>query len=608
MTDYSKMTDEELKAAYEAEQGQKIDYTQLSDAELKQVYADEQKYGYSPEGLTIQEMHPDISAADRAIVKNFGVNKDSQMRFLKKHYPDLEIDTTADGQIRAKRKNEKNYRVLDPDTGFFSSPKEFLRDTGDVLYDIGAGIAEGALTAAGAVAGGLPGGIAFGTGAGFATEAARQGIGSAMGIEDNFSGQDLAVSTIGAGAGAGLLGPGAKGVKGGIGRAFDWAKGTKVGQKALDKGLGVLGFTSGAPKEALQAVAKHGDKVDELVTGQKPVRDFLNETGKEINEAFYPELKRRYGDLKKAVKAAGKSGDVDLSDIKAAFREHIEEAKTDRFTTELADDLTDKYRYFFEDKSAPVEEAVEGFVEKESVPLTQAMDLIDELKEMGGIQRLKSTDMTGSRPIDTVSSKLQGNVEAVGRDLRKRLQESIDGQITGSEAIDVAKKRYGELRNIQREINNLSRSPRSFMTNLRNADQTTNVVNKELFDFADKQLGTNIKDRSNIMTAFEVYGPGTDSTFGRGGLNMSALRRGAVPTAAGFAGYGIASASGMPGYIGAGIGVGVGAALGGKTATKNYIKGAIRANKARQNLGPIRQGLQGKYIRSPWMEQDEENK
>mgnify|MGYP007100055573 CR=1 FL=1 len=156
----------------------------------------------------IQEMHPNISMKERLVAKNLATNPEAQVKYLKKQHPDMDIRLEG-GQILAKTKEDKDYKVLDPDTGFFS--KDFLYDLGDLGYDIPAGMLTGAATTAGAAAGGLgaglptagagaiPGALAGGAAAGAATsgglETLRQGLGKAAGIEQDFDPLQIGIAT-----------------------------------------------------------------------------------------------------------------------------------------------------------------------------------------------------------------------------------------------------------------------------------------------------------------------------------------------------------------------------------------------------------------------------
>jgi len=151
-------------------------------------------------GEVIEEMHPAFTAMDRFQVKNFANDPEAAKAFLQKKYPQLEIKTDDNsGKIIARGEGEKAFRVLDPDTGFFSNPAEMLRDAGDIATDVGTGVATTAATAgagllAGATsfgAGAVPAAMAAGAGSSAGLEALRQKIGVGLGINNEVNTDDV---------------------------------------------------------------------------------------------------------------------------------------------------------------------------------------------------------------------------------------------------------------------------------------------------------------------------------------------------------------------------------------------------------------------------------
>ncbi len=176
------------------------------------------------EAETIQEMHPSFSTGDRLLTKTFGNDAQASANYLQERHPGLQVKVDEGGQIVAKGKAEKDWRVLDPDTGPFSS--DILGDLGDIAGDIGTGAvttgatALGALggaplgaaagtflagppgTLAGAGAGALAGGAAGGAASAAGLEALRQLVGKGIGVNEEVSGGDIALQ-----GGLGALSP-----------------------------------------------------------------------------------------------------------------------------------------------------------------------------------------------------------------------------------------------------------------------------------------------------------------------------------------------------------------------------------------------------------------
>jgi hypothetical protein len=210
----------------------------------------------------------------RPIIKNLGGNPEGVDAFAQKENPNLEFKRGQTGKILARDKGTNSWGRLDPE-GF--DPQDIT----DIGYDVPAAIAQGAATAAsgllGAPAGGIgaiPAGIAGSVASGLALEGARQGLGSIMGIENNYSPDDLKWAG-GAGAVSPLLfGTGASGAqalkmagkegakqtaeeilktqRGGVGRAWDGLAGyfgPKLGNLAGGENPKVIKKAAGMLKE-----------------------------------------------------------------------------------------------------------------------------------------------------------------------------------------------------------------------------------------------------------------------------------------------------------------------------------------------------------------------
>jgi len=166
------------------------------------------------------------------VTKNLSTSPEATMKYLQKEHPNLEIEYNDSGAIRVKRRDEKDYRVLDPEG--VTGVGEFAKDIGDVGYDVLSGIGTGVATAAGGLAGAvggagigaLPGAALAGAAAGGGLETARQGLGSAFGIEDNMDAGQILGSTAAGAISPLLFGTGATAANvGGKGLAARIAKG-----------------------------------------------------------------------------------------------------------------------------------------------------------------------------------------------------------------------------------------------------------------------------------------------------------------------------------------------------------------------------------------------
>lgn len=221
-----------------------------------------------------QEMHPEITWAERANVKNFGIDPQQSITYLKSKHPDMEFSDT-DGQIIMRKPGETSWSVLDP-KGFD------IADISDVAYDIPAGIVQGAATAAGGLLGGGVGGVAAGAGSGAALEALRQGLGNLTGVAQGANLQDIGVAGTLGGIVPGVLGSGASkaaqaaylGSKGGLANALKAA----VGDIVPKVGKGVAADT--AETAAKRTLVNAGEMLplqmgDTLSSGQKELASEL---------------------------------------------------------------------------------------------------------------------------------------------------------------------------------------------------------------------------------------------------------------------------------------------------------------------------------------------
>lgn len=165
----------------------------------------------------IEEQHPDLGFGLRAKIKNFGIDTPQTIAAIRKERPDLIVTTDDDNRILLKKRGEEAFRVIDPDTGFFSSPAEFGKDIVDVAYDVPTSIAQDiAAGAAGLFSlpvpfvGGMPAAMATSAAAGAGIEGARQSIGKALGLGDAYDSGQIGTATVLGGIMPGVLGTGAK--------------------------------------------------------------------------------------------------------------------------------------------------------------------------------------------------------------------------------------------------------------------------------------------------------------------------------------------------------------------------------------------------------------
>lgn len=167
-----------------------------------------------------EEQHPDITVAERAIIKNLAASPKAAQMFLVKKHPNADIKLNKDGRILFRRPNETEYRVIDP-------KGVDLQDVSDIAYDVASGIGESAATIAGGMGGAtlgplgaLGGASAASSASAAASEALRQKLGQALGLPQEVNTQDVLMS-----AGMGAVSP------------LLFGAGGKVAEKSLKKAL-----------------------------------------------------------------------------------------------------------------------------------------------------------------------------------------------------------------------------------------------------------------------------------------------------------------------------------------------------------------------------------
>jgi hypothetical protein len=166
----------------------------------------------------------------------------------------MEFMQSPDGEILLKNNNDNQWFKIDED-GFS------LADIGDVVVDIGQGVAEG-------VGGGLAGlatmnpFIGAGTAAaiGGTTEAIKQGVGSLAGIPNNYDGGNLAASTA------------ISGVMPGVGKTV------KAGWQGFKNKVAPAAgeWLSGIPRQVLSSINADDQARKEIASGG--VTNFVNTT------------------------------------------------------------------------------------------------------------------------------------------------------------------------------------------------------------------------------------------------------------------------------------------------------------------------------------------
>ena len=352
--------------------------------------------------FTDQVMHPDVSSWNRFVAKNFAQNTDKQVEFLKSKYPNMDIDVTKNGQIRMKNQGEKNWKVLDPDTGFFS--KDFLGDLRDVGFDLYAAGSEGLASAAaalgaGAASGGvgaIPAAMAAGGASTAANEAMRQKFGQYLGIPQDVSGEDVAISGAIGSVAPGLLGAGK--ARGALGLAAD-----KVGE-GLSKinPLPLIGEkVSGVPREVLRNYADDGVRANVEKLEKEGITDFSGNVYDKLKNYVETRKDQAGSELVDAIESAGQLADV--SGAKQSYLSKIKQLEnmsdpTKADKAKLNKLKSDYTKYFGLAKPKEI-------LEKSDDVLARESGLFNQLDE--AIAMPVEPPLAGGEVVETLAQKLK---------------------------------------------------------------------------------------------------------------------------------------------------------------------------------------------------------
>lgn len=512
----------------------------------------------------VNEMHPDIDFATRAIYKNFGADPEASFRFLQKKLPNLQLQRDKEGEVLAKRPDELEWRRLDP-----TGPD--LQDISDIGYDVLAAVPQGMATVAAGLAGAPAGGIVAIPAAmaasgftGVGLEAVRQAIGTGLGIEGNMSGLGIGIAA-GAGAASPLLfgvGTGAKealkaslkeGAKqsakeilqtqrGLLGRGYDATAGA-IGKTTA----GILG---GYKKETLEAAAKNlpliqeaqknpevavsllSEGKDKIISG---LQESLGETGKEIEiltksldsqGAVIPtaEILAPVKKLKEHLKSTGIQ-----SEERKALIKRLENMIEDNFTikTKIEPELTIDQRLALAAGMKPIDPIPETVIKKETpkfLTATQANEAYFTLKSLAqdsgvnlsNIGQMKSViksggmnDMRVARAFNEATKNAKSSVKKVA-----------DAAGVGEEYSGL-NSTYSELKNFQDTFNKATKDEEAYQRFLSKNTATAKYAKQRV----SQTIGEDVNKLGATMQAVELFSEPrwTIPAFGQSNTERTAL-------------------------------------------------------------------------------------
>ena len=615
-----------------------------------------------PKEDVVQEMHPDFTAKDRFVVKNFASGDEQAVSYLQARHPNLEIRVAPDGQIQAKKKGAKDepYRVLDPDSGLLETigglatfQPEAWQDLGDVGYDLASGVGTGLATGAAGVAGGaasggtmaLPAAAAAGAGASMGFEGLKQGIGKALGIEDNFDATNLGIAgatgalsplLLGTGATAGQLAKGAiknnlddagrlalqQAQRGAIGRGVD-----RFGKPLLAK---IGSMASGASEDSLKTLGAHYDDIVRLEKDPEAITNFTKAAGQQVGNKLRGAKTAAWETYEGALQQAADDGaSIPVGHVSEPLKEALakavaiaKETKTEG-SKELASELRAEFRRLFTYMEPKIDPATGEAVLDAAGKAVMVRRELDELSpmaaarleqmlgDMGKLKQLKPDRLGVGNRFNAGQGVDDKALAGLGVDMKKRLAEALEEAI-GGEGM-AARGAYGQVVNLEKRAAPLLKNPQKAFSTLRNADKTPNAPTAELFQKLDTTFGTDLTDRARIMEAYSTFAkPSAVPLSGAGATSTSR----SVPLAigGGALGYWAGSTQGGEGrgtgMLGGAAGSLAGGFLGSPAMMRRAIAAGIKGGKVNQFFAPLRSGVGGQMMQpavefgyeqySPW--------
>jgi hypothetical protein len=566
----------------------------------------------------LEEAHPDISASDRLLVKNFSKDDETTKKFLQTKYPNMEFEQ-KDGRLFMRKYGEDKFRALDPDNlslkgmaSYFTNPTELLRDIGDIGYDAAAGTAEtlasiGAGAAAGAATGGtaaIPAAMAAGGGTGALMETIRQKAGQAMGLPQ----EDLDALQVAISGGAGALSPllfgtgaGAKEVAKSLGknateemieqgvrsqrgvakRVYDFGT-EKVFPKAAE-------VVTGVPSQATATMAKKLDSIEEL--NSEGVLGYAEQVHEKLVDGLQQVKTQSGRNLEAAIDGA--TDGVDIREVKKHFVDMIDSIKKkgapNQQTQALLESLQAQYDELFTVKKPRYKQLSDGTVEQldddiipmpDKIPANQAFSLQDQLRDAAELFRTKQG--TVPRFQQSASRTEKKAMQAAG-DAYRSLNKEFDRVTSG--LAPKYKEEWQNLSALQRHLNPFFKDPSTTFKTLSNLGKQSRRPLFETLERLQKNYNIDLVTPAKELEAFSYYGKPTLDAISGGGTT-STSRTIPLAVATGMAGGYIGSQQG--GFVGGTAGSILGTLLGGKMASPAMVKALVKAGKfAERNGGKI---------------------
>jgi hypothetical protein len=529
----------------------------LKELARRELARREQARSGKPE--IVEEMHPDVSFADRAIVKNFAQSPDKGAKYIKQQNPNLET-RVYDGRVLVKDRNATKWNVLDPE-GFD------IEDISDIGYDVASGVAQ----AVALPTTGILGSAAAGAGA----EALRQSLGAAAGID-----QDLGEAA-GDVALAGTLG----GLIPAAGKAITPAA-KKIAGLASQKAPAALSKIGRQSKEEIQTLQ---DNLGNLKMIEKEgVTPYVENIRGQAVEAVEDVTRKAGEDISNII---SNTGAVNIAPAKEILRKRIDKLLKNyeaNPTGTAADDLKAATDLYNEKFGLRDEVSGELFTEEIAPGVNLAIKETDDIVDASTAWTIKK-DLQGasksynmqddafkSRHAKASSYQSQRTADSF-LEAERKLNDQLD--IASNGKIKEANKIYAEQKSLENDIKPIFKSVEKLERSLRTLGSDSNKVKAELLSYLDGNYGTNLIEASNKIRMANTFGKGSKNLEG---LNVTSVTE-QTPLSSLLGGIGGVigwkTGTGQGAVAGAALGQALGKKLSSPKAIRKYVEGIVRTDK-----------------------------
>lgn len=513
-----------------------------------------------PSSATIEEKHPEITLKQRAIVKNLAQSPETGAAFLQQEGFETQL---KNGNIYVRRPGELSFKALDP-SGFD------VQDITDVAYDIPAGVATGAATAAGGLVGNIPGAIASGAASAGGLEALRQKLGQYAGIPQDVSGKDVGVSAALGGVSPLLFGTGATAAqiaKAGISPQSQRSLVTRGIEKSFPT---IARGTSGVPKEAIQTYMQRTPEVEALIAeGPDAAANLSEQTHRQIQDQFFTKKKEVGKALETSVK-----GSQNLITRDELFLP-LEKRLTELSSSQRA--LTPSGKEEILALRSEID-SLKGGLPDQITPTT-AWELQDIFKQNANLQNVKGS-------FQARYGKGATGAEKLFSDANKDAYQVVNSSLEKAASTAGQKAEYAKLSRLQEKLQKYFKDPETTERTLLQLDKGSKDFARKTVNDLDKTIGpTGIRETSDLLEAYSYFQSPELLPISSGGTTSTSRTLGLSSL--------FEAAGGLAGEKGRQIGRAVGSVAGGPAATKFTIKAGKAASKKAGAL-PARM--------SPWLQ------